>query len=585
MAVQETIPMEDVESTWPSSPQSCFMKARVLCSVTFAGLLFGCTGIVGGSSEGAGAGLDASGGSGVIGGGGSGTSGGASSALVATPRVVRLSRPQWENAVRDLLKIQDIGDVTSRVTGDALVGLDNEAEALHIDPQLRADLEDAATVLADKVALDPAALGRLVPSDAPASGPERVTAFISAFGARAYRRPLTTAELAAYQALFTRGASVYPADEAFTAGAKLVVSAFLQSPHFLYRTELSTQAAGGRVALSDYEIAAKLALAVAGTIPDPELFAAAASGKLRDKVELAKQAERLLTSDKGGLSVDHLHFQMYRLGTYDGIVRNQGTFPEFTTAAPPAMRDEVLKFMRYVFEQGQGVAGIFTTSVGFINSALAPLYGVPGSFGSELTRVDLNPMQRSGLLTLAGFLSSYAVVDDPDTIHRGVFVNQRILCRELPPPDPNATLLKPLDAGMTNRERVEATTGPGTCGAGCHSTVINPPGFAFEHFDAVGKFRAEDRGKPIDAAAAYEFTDGLKSFDGAVEFSHLLAESSQAHACYLQNWMGYINGHPFQAEEQAVLDSLTRDSLAGKLPLRDAVIRLVTADNFLNRLP
>jgi hypothetical protein len=491
---------------------------------------------------------------------------------------------QWGNTLRDLLQLVDISDETSQVTGDALVGLDNEAEALRVDPQLRADLEEAATALADKVALDPVAMARLVPSDAPASGPERAKAFIRSFGARAYRRPLTDGEVSAYEALFTRGAAVYPADDGFTAGTKLVLSAFLQSPHFLYRTELSTAESGGSVPLSDYEIASKLALALTSTMPDAELFAAAAAGKLRDKTELGKQAERLVASAMGGLSVDHLHFQMYRLGTYDGIVRNPSTFPEFTAATPPAMRDEVLKFLRYVFEQGQGVSGIFTTPVGFVNSTLAPLYGVEAPQGPDLARVDLNPNERSGLLTLAGFLSSYAVLDDPDSIRRGVFVNQRILCVELPPPDPKATALKALDPGMTNRERVESTTGPGTCGEGCHSTIINPPGFAFEHFDAIGKYRSQDRSKPIDSAASYGFSDGLKSFDGAVEFSHLLAESPQAHSCYLQNWMAYINGHPLLADEQVTLDALARDSLAGKLSLRDAVVRIVTADAFSNRL-
>lgn len=558
-------------------------------SVAFAGLLLGCTGVLGGPAESKddpsipGAGSGQTGGSGA--GNTSGGTGTVAGGLVATPRVVRLSRPQWENSVRDLLQLADIKDVTSKVTGDALVGLDNEAEALRIDPQLRADLEEAATALADKVALDPAALARLIPSDAPAAGAERATAFLKAFGARAYRRPLTEAELSTYQALFTHATSVYPADDAFVAGAKLTLSAFLQSPNFLYRTELSSDLTGGHIALSDYEVAAKLSLALASTMPDAELFAAAAAGKLHDKAEVTKQAQRLLASDKGGQSVDHLHFQMYRLGAYDGIVRSTQTFPEFTPSTPSAMRDEVQKFMRYVFDQGQGVAGIFTTPVGFVNSALAPIYGVSGNYGTELTKVDLNPAQRSGLLTLAGFLSSYAVLDDPDSIHRGVFVNQRILCRELPPPDPKATVLKPLDAGMTNRERVEATTGPGTCGQGCHSTIINPPGFAFEHFDAIGKYREQDRGKPINSAASYAFAEGARAFDGAIEFSQLLAQSPEVHACYLQNWMGYINGHPLKAEEQAVLDALARESLAGTLPLKDAVLRLVTAEGFLNRLP
>jgi hypothetical protein len=507
------------------------------------------------------------------------------SALVATPRVVRLSRPQWENSVRALLQVGDISAITAQVTGDALVGLDNEAEALRVGPQLRADLEKAAFSLAELAAGDPTALARLIPADAPAAGIERRDAFITAFGLRAFRRPLTSDEQATYQQLFNQGPNLYPTDDAFVAGSKLLVAAILQSPYFLYRTELSTQVVQGRVPLSDYEVAAKLALSLTSTLPDAELLATAAQGKLRDKTQILDAAERLLGTPAGAKSRDQLHFQFYRLGAYDGIVRDAQVFPDFSAATPPAMREEVLRFLAYVFEQGRGVEAIFTTPVGFVNDTLAPLYGLPKTFGPTLTQVDLNPAERSGLLTLPGFLSSYAIVNDPDTIHRGVFVNQRILCRDLPPPDPNATVLVPLDPGMTNRERVEATTGPGTCGQGCHSTIINPPGFAFEHFDPIGRYRTEDRGKPINSASSYAFADGEKSFDGAVEFSHLLAASPEVHACYIEGWMSYMNGHPLESSEQPLLDYLTGASLAGDLTLHDLVLRLVSADGFLNRLP
>ncbi|HEX6277901.1 MAG TPA: DUF1587 domain-containing protein, partial [Polyangiaceae bacterium] len=115
--------------------------------------------------------------------------------LVATPRLARLSRQQWSNTVRDLLKLPDISDVESDVTGDALVGFDNEADALYVTEQLRRQLFDASEKLADRVTADAAALARLVPADAPADAPGRARAFVASFGLRAFRRPLTDTEV------------------------------------------------------------------------------------------------------------------------------------------------------------------------------------------------------------------------------------------------------------------------------------------------------------------------------------------------------------------------------------------------------
>ena len=118
-----------------------------------------------------------------------------------------------------------------------------------------------------------------------------------------------------------------------------------------------------------------------------------------------------------------------------------------------------------------------------------------------LTKVDLDPTQRSGLLTQAGFLSSYlGVGNEPDIIHRGVFIATRLLCKTLPPPDPKAAgTMIPNTPNLTNRQRVEMTTGKGTCGEACHNNLFNPLGFAFENYDAIGKYRTMDVGQTVDA--------------------------------------------------------------------------------------
>jgi hypothetical protein len=511
--------------------------------------------------------------------------------LVQTARVARLSRQQWSNTIRDLLKVTDIADIDSAVTGDALVGFDNEADDLYVTEQLRQQLADAAEKLADKVTGDATALARLVPSNAPSDTAGRARAFITGFGQRAFRRPLTDAEVTTHLGLFNQGPTLYPGVDAFKAGASLVIQAMLQSPYFLYRTELGTAAPGAtQVPLNDWEVAAKLAFSITNTMPDDALFAAAAAGQLHDKNGVADQANRLLEGSTGTSGLRNFNLQVYRLGTYDGITRDATVFPDFKANSPAAMKEEVLEFIDWVFGQGRGIKDFYTAPVGFVNSLLAPVYKVSGNFSSDpltLSKVDLDPTQRAGLLTQAGFLSSYiSVGNEPDIIHRGVFIAERLLCKELPPPDPAAVAKGLIDTpGLTNRERVEQTTGVGTCGQSCHAALFNPLGYAFENYDAIGEYRTMDQGKPVNAADSYEFDGQLKSFNNGIELSALLADAKETHACYLQNMMSYLQGRQLADEQQTMVDYYARLSRAGMVSLHDLELQIVTSDAFLNRLP
>lgn len=506
--------------------------------------------------------------------------------LVSSPRLARLSRQQWSNTVRDLLKLSDISEIDNGVSGDALIGFDNQADALFVTEQLRQQLADAAEKLADKVTGDATALASLVPANAPTDSAGRAKAFITSFGQRAFRRQLTDAEIATHVALFNQGPTLYPGVDAFKAGVSLVLQAMLQSPYFLYRTELGAGAANTKVPLTDYEVSAKLAYALTNTMPDEELFAAATAGQLHDAAAVSAQAKRLLETPRGTSGMNNFNFQVYRLGTYDGITRDAAEFPDFSAKTPAAMRQEALQFFDWVLTQGRGVKDFYTAPVAFVNSSLAPLYGVtPPAGGDTLTKVDLDPAQRSGLLTQAGFLSSYITDNDPDIIHRGVFIATRLLCLELPPPSPKATPLIALQPNMTNRERVEMTTGKGTCGEACHAALFNPLGYAFENYDAIGKYRTTDHGKPVNAADSYTLDGELKSFSNGVELSHLLGEAKQTHSCYVRNMMTYLHSRLLVAEEQPMVDYYARRSRAGQVSLRDLELSIVTSEAFLNRLP
>jgi hypothetical protein len=250
------------------------------------------------------------------------------------------------------------------------------------------------------------------------------------------------------------------------------------------------------------------------------------------------------------------------------------------------MRHEVLQFLEWAFTEGHGVKDYYTSSVGFVNSDLAKIYGVEGTFSKDaFTQVELDPAKRSGLLTQAGFLASYISGTEPDIIHRGVFIATRLLCLTLPPPDPNAGPLTEISPDMTNRERVETTTGKGTCGEGCHSNLLNPLGYAFENYDAIGKYRTTDQGLPVDAAATYTLDGSTQSFNNGVELSHLLADAKQTHTCYTQNLMSYLHGRVLAKEDAAFVDYYGRLSRADQISVRDLVLAIVTSDAFLTRLP
>jgi len=138
---------------------------------------------------------------------------------------------------------------------------------------------------------------------------------------------------------------------------------------------------------------------------------------------------------------------------------------------------------------------------------------------------------------------------------------------------------------MTNRERVEATTGDGTCGQGCHSTLINPAGFAFENYDVIGKWRTEEKGKVVDSSGTYPFLDGPQSFTNAVEFSRFVAAGVQAHQCYTQNWATYLHARALTAEEKPWIDYLAQRSQRGEISAEQLVLSIVIDETFVQRTP
>src|SRR6185436_14512044 len=355
-------------------------------------------------------------------------------------------------------------------------------------------------------------------------------------------------EVSRYVNLFNQGPSLIGSMDAFADGAELLITYLLQSPHFLYRAELSTGAVAGKVPLGDYEVASRLSYGLANTMPDDQLLAAAAARKLHTREDVQGHAQRLLASARGQETLRDFHEQLFHTASYSTIKRDPMRQPAFTPGLGDAMRQESATFINdVVFARDKGVTELLTARYTFANSKLAALYGakVPApAAGDPFVRLELDPGQRAGLFTQIGFLGSNDNATDttPRPIMRGKHMNLDVLCTDLPSP-PNVPPLPPMSTGKTNRELIAAfTEQPGSICVSCHGALINPLGFAFELYDAVGRWRDTDNGQPVNAKSSYDLDEVTKSYDGAIELMGLIADSKQAHDCYARRLFEFMYG-------------------------------------------
>jgi hypothetical protein len=506
-------------------------------------------------------------------------------------RLARLSHKQWENTVKDLLRLSAVTNLTSGFIAEpSRATFDNNGGTLQIAAPQWTDYQRAAETLAERITKDAAALARMLPPNLPAEGDARVRAFMERFGLRAYRRPLTEAELTAHVDLFKKGADLVGSGDAWNDGVHVVLATMLQSPHFLYRIEVGAgPATNGRVPLDDYEVASRLSYALTGSMPDDMLFAAAAAKQLTTKDGVLAQAKRLLnTQALVQATVEDFHAQLLHTSKYEFINKDEKRFPEWKSGLGRDMRDESRRFVRdVVFTQDKGLHELLTAPYSVVNQRLAPVYGLdPATFtATDARKVMLEGDKRAGLLTQLGFLAAHADAREPSTILRGAFVSLDLLCVEMPPPPDEAAALPSPMGGKTNRQRVEAHTEGPLC-AGCHVPYINPAGFAFENFDALGRWRTTDNNLPVNAAGKMILDGDERSFNGPVEFARLIASSRQAHECYARNWLEYLYGRDLDHKaDAALIAEVGLRSLRGGASVKSLLLDLIATDAFLQRTP
>ncbi len=536
-----------------------------------------------GAATGPGGGTDSAG----DGAGSGGDGPGAGEELPApSARVARLTHTQWENTVSDLLYLDGPTGFSEAFRADPSNSgylFDNSAAALEVDQALWSGYQRAAVDTATFAFQTPGVFEAIAPVDG-GDDPARAEAFVREFGLRAFRRPLTEAEVTTYTSLFAAAPSLYDDADGFDAGVRLAIETFLQSPNFLYRIERSTEANAEVIPLDDYEIAQRLSYFLLDSMPDDELFDVAAEGTLTQSDVLADQARRLLADPRAKRVVEKFHDTVFDVESFTNAAPNPTIFPDAPGDLGELAQLEFHTFLDQVVVQEEGgLKAMLTSNVTYVNDDLADIYGVSGVSGDDFQRVELNPDLRRGVFTQVGFLASNATSVDPDPIHRGAFLSERITCSELPPPPDDIPPL-PEVTGKTNREAIEELTEqPGTNCAGCHSVFINPFGFPYENYDSTGAFRTQDEGFPIDSATTVILDAAEHEIGNAIDLADLLANSPAVHDCYAKHWVEYSAGRPEQPEDEALIHRLAAASLDDDASLQDTLVTLITSTPFTTR--
>ncbi len=507
----------------------------------------------------------------------------------------RLTRPEYNNTVRDLLGV--VGEPANELPAEEeALGFANNAAALNVSPLLAEKYMTLAETVSQMANSDPEALTSCSVTTTSEEQRVCIRSFIASFGKKAFRRPLTEEEVARFDEVFGAASEVYadaenPEETVFREGVGMVLEAFLQSPDFLYRVELgegvlpfATAEGVEIVPLNSWEMASRLSFFLWGSMPDDELFAQAEADQLTTKEQVATQARRMLADPRARDAVATFHQQWLDYDRVNNVTKDPELFPEWSPAIGALMREEMMTFVDHVVFDGPGDFGtLLTANYTFANGELAGLYGVTSS-GDGFERIDFGAEQHSGLLSMGAILAYNAHTNQTSPIHRGKLVREAFLCDTLAPPPPDLVFEAPepsLDA--TTRERFAEHSSNPACSA-CHR-LMDPLGFGFENFDSLGRYRTtENNGLPIDASGAIVDSDVDGTFVGLRELSERLATSEEVKACYATMWFRFAYGRGETAEDVCSLSNAHRAFESSGGNVRELLVALTQSDAFLYRL-
>jgi hypothetical protein len=305
----------------------------------------------------------------------------------------------------------------------------------------------------------------------------------------------------------------------------------------------------------------------------------AANGEFDNDAGVRALAEEMIDEPAAQEVMRRFHGELFKMHRYDSIVKVD--VPEYDEATNQELQEAAYLFFDRIFSQSLGVRDIFLSTVGYVGPLMAQYYGVQAP-ASGMQEMDLGP-DRPGFFTHLPFLILNSQNLVPDPIHRGVTLNIDMMCATIPLPPPGSNIeIPPGEAGWSNRERISAASGPGSCGASCHAPYINPLGFAFENFDGLGRIRVEDNGNLVNTMSRYPFAEGNQMFSGAAELMQIMAETGQVHDCYAKHLANFALQREMTREDEAMIDAVAAESRGGA-SLKEMILALVSQPAFSTR--
>ena len=517
----------------------------------------------------------------------------------------RLNRAEYNNTIRDLMGV-DFSPAADFPLDEVGYGFDNIGDVLSLSPILMEKYLAAAERIVSQAVLSelpgcPPLLSESLARPSPKTlAPDRhskkstraeetdlefARRFLAAFVPRAYRRPASSEEI---KRLLDLAANARGQNANREESVGIAVQAVLASPSFLYRWELDpkvedgdSQNSGGAAvrSLTPYEFASRLSYFLWSSMPDDDLFALAAAETLLEPSVIEAQVRRMLADPKAKALAINFAGQWLQFRQIETIAPDPELFPAFDEELRQAMRRESELFFEAVMREDRSILEFLDADFTFVNARLADHYQIAGEFGAEFQRVRLDAQSmRGGILTQAGTLALTANPTRTSPVIRGKWVLEQILGTPPPPPPPDVEELeesREASAAASLRERLEIHRSQAEC-AVCHAKM-DPIGFAFENFDAIGAWRDLDGPFPIDASG--ELPDGRR-FNGPKELIDILKTEETFPRTVVEKMLTFALGRGLEYYDKCAIDEILAAANKADFRFSALVIAVVMSDPF-----
>jgi mono/diheme cytochrome c family protein len=400
---------------------------------------------------------------------------------------------------------------------------------------------------------------------------------LSTVAARAYRRPVTDADLSMLMSFYEAGRR----KGTFDGGIEQALRVILTSPSFLFRSEPDPAgiAAGTVYPVSDLELASRLSFFLWSTVPDDELLNVAAQRKLKNPLVLEREVRRMLADRRAKALTDNFAAQWLFLRNLQSVLPDQATFPNFDDNLRQSFKEETELFFESIVREDRSALDLLDGDYTFVNERLARHYGIPNVYGSRFRRVTLTDENRRGLLGQGSILSVTSYPNRTSPVLRGKWILENILGTPPPSPPANVPALKENGEGgkqLSMRQLLEQHRTNPSC-ATCHK-VMDPLGFSLENFDAVGEWRTKDAAGAVDPSG--QLADGT-AVDGPVALRRaLLKDPEQFVRTMTEKLLTYGLGRGLEYYDMPVVRAIARDAAADRYRFSSLVVGIVKSAPF-----